>query len=132
MSDRPIAQQCGVPDGWTFQWVIDEFDLTFNGLAMASLRYHMDHAVTACRGARREAYQSMLDEFEELRDRRVMTREHVEHHANHRKGLVEALRVDCPECERHLREHNEAKRKRGADIRAARHKFVDLMPGLWS
>lgn len=132
MSDKPIAQQCGVPEDWSFQWVIDEFDSSFNTLAMASLRYHMDHAVTVCKGVRREEYQSMLDEFQELHDREVMTREHIEHYASHRKGLIEMLRIDCDECRRHYEEYSQARDKHEDDTMAARHKFVDLMPGLWS
>lgn len=127
-----IENRCGIPEGWSLGWVIDEFDSSFDVLAMASLRYHMDHAVTLCMGRRRREYQAMFDEFKELRTRRTMTTEHVEHYASHRKGVIEMLRVDCEECEYHHQEYLRAKEAHRDDIQAARHKFVDLMPGLWS
>jgi hypothetical protein len=45
----------------SMDWIVDEFDASFNALATASLRYHMDHAVTYCSDERRAEYQDIID-----------------------------------------------------------------------
>ncbi|MEC4833772.1 hypothetical protein R2362_03160 [Mycobacteroides chelonae] len=46
-------------------WIIDEFDSSFNDLACASLRYHMDHSVCYCDDKRRAVYQDIHDRLME-------------------------------------------------------------------
>ncbi len=48
-----------------FDWVIDEFDASFNDLAVASLRYHQDWAITFCSDERRARYQELIDRLSE-------------------------------------------------------------------
>lgn len=127
-----IAEKCGIPSNWTFGWVIDEFDASFDKLAMASLRYHLDHAVTVCEGEWRVKLESMLDEFEEINARQSASAESLDHFESHDMDVMDLLRLNCAECDRHTDEANAADRQLFADRQAVRHKFVDLMPGLWS
>lgn len=49
----------------SINWIIDEFDHSFNDLAVASLRYHMDHSVCYCEDDRRDTYQDIIDRLNE-------------------------------------------------------------------
>lgn len=46
-------------------WILDEFDASFNELASGSLRYHMDYAVTYCSDEQRARYQGLIDRLSE-------------------------------------------------------------------
>ena len=62
------GEAVGAPPRFTdaaFDWVIDEFDDSFNDLAVASLRYHQDWAITLCDGERRARYQDLIDRLSE-------------------------------------------------------------------
>lgn len=62
------GEAVGAPPRFTdaaFDWVIDEFDDSFNDLAIASLRYHQDWAVTSCSDERRARYQDLIDRLSE-------------------------------------------------------------------
>ncbi|CPT82205.1 Uncharacterised protein [Mycobacteroides abscessus] len=62
------GEAVGAPPRFTdavFDWVIDEFDDSFNDLAIASLRYHQDWAITFCDGERRARYQDLIDRLSE-------------------------------------------------------------------
>lgn len=49
----------------TFDWVIDEFDHSFNALAIASLKYHCDWAITGIEDQRRAEFQQLIERLEE-------------------------------------------------------------------
>ena len=133
MNNREVEALCGIPKDWNFMWVIDEFDSSFDTLAMASLRYHMDYAVTLCEGERRETYQSLLEEFEEINERNTFTREHREHFDTHdSKDVIAFLNRRCDICDEFMDKLDAMEDKRDSDRKAARHKFIDIMPGLWS
>lgn len=48
-----------------FDWVIDEFDSSFNALAIASLKYHRDWAISDIGDERRAEFQQLIERLEE-------------------------------------------------------------------
>ena len=132
MNNREVEALCGIPKDWNFMWVIDEFDSSFNTLAMASLRYHMNHSVAVCAGKQRATFQSPLDRFEEAQHRDTSPHGYMDHFSQHREGVIELLRLKCPECKEFQAQKDEARQKRKADINKLRHEFVNILPWLWS
>lgn len=120
-------------------WIIDEFDASFNQLACASLRYHLDHSV-ADNDEHREEWEALItrlsepepeftdaemavleppgwtfeDDFEPLPDGRYLLRKS----SPERLAAYEAHRLrDVAYDER---------------IQQARHDFINVLPKLWS
>lgn len=62
---QDAVKACGLDFG--LDWVIDEYDSSFDEVAKASLRYHLNYAVTAPQeGAVAALYQEYLERFESL------------------------------------------------------------------
>ncbi|MBF6326561.1 hypothetical protein IU451_29095 [Nocardia cyriacigeorgica] len=124
----------------SLDWIIDEFDSSFNDLAIASLRYHMDFSVCVCTDDRRARFTSLVerlsepwpgftdaelaileppgwtfaDEFEPLPNGLFRVRE----------STPEQAAVYAAARERELAWHER--------IQQARRDFVDVIPELWS
>lgn len=108
-------------------WILDEFDSSFNNLAIASLRYHLDYSV--CNNSDvRVKYEDLIARLSE--DSPGLTPEQSE----------AALSITFPMTsssltqEQHaaldaVRENESMWQER---IDKARHDFVDIMRGLWS
>ncbi|MFD3594296.1 hypothetical protein ACFWU5_16355 [Nocardia sp. NPDC058640] len=129
----------GLPK-YSIDWIIDEFDASFNDLAVASLRYHMNFSVCWCSDEQRTTYMDLVarltepaptfttaemgilnppgwtfeDEFERPPNGNCRMRESTPE----QKTIYAAFRE---------REHAYNER-----IRQARHDFVDIIPELWS
>lgn len=122
-------------------WIIDEFDSSFNDLAIASLKYHMHHSVAVCENPNK--YQNLIDRLSEEEPGTT-----AEEHAAietwdivdrsdpqyGKDGKIIGYRVppSTPEASAAFKTWEvrcAAHRKR---ILQARHDFVDLMPELWS
>ncbi|AID58882.1 hypothetical protein PBI_GAIA_63 [Mycobacterium phage Gaia] len=119
-------------------WILDEFDSSFNDLAIASLRYHLDYSVCDNED-NRERYEDVIarlseesptftdeemailqppgwspkDDFEYVDGRMLLKRAN-----SAQEAIYKAF---------HQREDEYRER-----IQQARHDFVDLMPMLWS
>ena len=120
-------------------WILDEFDSSFNDLAIASLRYHLDFSVCD-NESRRDVYEDLIarlgekpptftdeemavlhppgwdlkDEFEEMPDGSFVMKES--------RPEVRVIH------ERHWQREDEYRER----IKQARHDFVDVMGSLWS
>lgn len=127
-------------------WVLDEFDVSFNELAISSMKYHMDYAVTDCTPERRAKYENMIERLTRqaypITDAELDALEGVnkvdldtlndddfwEAITNPERTPEQAALVEDYSARKE--QHNNAQWER---IKAARIEFVsDILPGLWS
>ncbi len=125
----------------SMDWIVDEFDASFNALATASMRYHMYHAVTYCSDKRRAQYQDIIDRLnqpevtmfdpgeEEIENRWQDSRKVWR---NKLRGNDPSMLNDRDEFEKYTERYRSRQKERDALINQARHDFVDIMPTLWS
>lgn len=136
---KTYAEAVGV-DGLHLDWILDEFDSSFNELAAGSLKYHMDYAVTYCSPEQRAEYQDLIDRLSERSPGFTEEELAVLHPVGWSfeddfEQLPEGgARMKPPRDEEKTayeaywaREEEWCKRRD-----QARHDFVDIMPGLWS
>lgn len=133
------GEAVGAPPRFTdaaFDWVIDEFDDSFNDLAIASLRYHQDWAVTFCDDERRARYQDLIDRLSEPSPDFTDDEWAVITAAGDRLVRVDGQRrmlrpLTDPERQVYAerRERTAAWEQR---MSQARRDFVGIMPELWS
>lgn len=120
-----------------FNWVIDEFDDSFNDLAIASLRYHQDWAITRCDEERRATYQDLIDRLGKSAPEPTDAESAV------LRGGWPARREPLPGGRVRIHPPSDAERAVRDAIRAresewiarqdqARHDFLDVMRELWS
>lgn len=110
-------------------WILDEFDSSFNDLATASLRYHMDHAVTYCDDEQRAKYQDLIDRLNEPSPEFTAEEDAILHGPGYRDRLFGESTSE----ERAARNAwIERCHQRDRRIDQARHDFVDVMRNLWS
>ncbi|MGY1946599.1 hypothetical protein [Nocardia asiatica] len=114
-------------------WILDEFDSSFNRLAIASMRYHMDYSVTSCR---REMCAKFEDLIERLSERKPRVADTPEKSAIldaywHKYGLDGVNRAD-PEIDAIHDDFWARENAYHERIRQARHDFIDILPHLWS
>ncbi|WP_280389828.1 hypothetical protein [Nocardia wallacei] len=114
-------------------WIIDEFDASFNDLAIASLRYHMDHSVAYCDPERRARYKDLIERLSERKPRVADTPEKRAIIAAHwdAHGL-DGINLAAPDIDAIHDDYWEREKAFHERIQQARHDFVDIMPGLWS
>lgn len=132
----------GAPDFLkSMDWIVDEFDASFNALATASLRYHMDHAVTYCSDERRAQYQDIIDRLNPPHPKRFdpgeeeiekRWRDSRKDWRNRLRGNDPSMLNDLDEFEEYTERYRDRQKERDAVINQARHDFVDIMPTLWS
>ncbi len=114
---------------YSIDWMIDEFDASFNELAVASLRYHLGFSVCDNED-RRPVYEDLIARLSE-RDP-LFTAEELA--IIHPPGSThdDRMRPSTPE----QKAVYETSRLRTAAynerIRQARHDFIDILPELWS
>lgn len=116
-------------------WILDEFDSSFNDLAIASLRYHMDHAVTYCNDERRKQYQDLVDRLAERRPRFTAAEMDVLHPPGEEFDIereLQRISEDDPVRDAIYAAQRERENAYHDRIRQARHDFIDVLPGLWS
>lgn len=115
-------------------WIIDEFDANFNALAVASLRYHMDHSVALCTDDKREKYTELIARLTEKEPKMFNDDEgHLREHL-HSSNLSELFGTDTrnPEMDAVFERYREREKAYLERVQQARHDFVDIMPELWS
>lgn len=122
----------------SLDWVIDEFDASFNDLAVASMRYHMDWSVCYCDDERRAKYESMIARLSEpAPDTTPEEHAAIETWDMFSGEMNEDGSRTVPPCPPEAgsafdswQERLDAHKDR---ISAARIEFVrDILPGLWS
>lgn len=129
---------------YSLNWVIDEFDSSFNELAVASLRYHLDHSV-ACNEERREQWEALIERlsesYESFTDEEMDVLERAEQEVGdlfqpvyNDDGTVKhyKLRESTP-AEKSVYDAERARELAYHErIQQARKDFVDVLPWLWS
>lgn len=116
-------------------WILDEFDSSFNDLAISSLKYHMHHSVARC--ADPEKFQGLIDRLSE--EQPDMPHELMEFYLQDRitkKVGENFVRWETPETTPRIDQLREEYRQSELDyderINKARHDFIDILPWLWS
>lgn len=124
---------CGIPKDYDIDWILDEFDSSFDVLAVASLRYHLDYAITDSTW-KRPRYEALIRQFEQAQEARnvLLTDEEQEHLKSY---TIPQLLTHGPECEpckapqaRVMAAETESRRLQDQ----ARHDFIEILPELWS
>ncbi|MFC4128895.1 hypothetical protein [Nocardia rhizosphaerae] len=136
---KSYRELTGLPP-MSIDWILDEFDSSFNDLAIASLRYHMDYSVCVCPDERRAKYEDLIDRLSE-RDP-LFTEEELTilyPPGRKREDDYEQLpdgsyrrRPSTPEQQAVFDVSRERTAAYDERIRQARHDFVDIMRELWS
>jgi hypothetical protein len=137
--DKSYARLVGFPYG--IDWVLDEFDSSFNELAIASLRFHLDYS-HCDKEERRPVYEDLITRLGEPapdigETRRERTR--LDEHCSDIDGLFEPMaggysrmRPTPPDIKAIFKRHRLVEEAYNARIDQARHDFVDIMRELWS
>lgn len=122
----------GLPD-YSIDWIVDEFDSSFNDLAIASMKYHMDYSVCVCPDGRRARFEDLI---ERLSERRPLVADTEEKKAALRAdwdehGLGGIMRQD-PVIDAIHEDYWRRDNEFHARMQQARHDFIDVLPHLWS
>lgn len=119
-------------------WVIDELDSSFNALAVASLRYHLDHSIldNEDRRAHWEALIERLDEpypvITDLDGYLLDDGTAEPRFTPAGNGYYTSTFEPSDQMRDLLDRQQEAERQWQNRIQRARHDFVDVLPWLWS
>lgn len=109
-------------------WILDEFDASFNDLAIASLKYHLDHSVA---GGRDEVkYEDLIRRLGE--DSPELTDEEVEILHPPGQNLLDSQDRSTPERNATRTGYMQRVEEHRERIDQARHDFVNVMRELWS
>lgn len=133
MTDE-VLKAIGV-DKLTVGWIVDEFDSSFDQLAMGSLRYHLYHSVASNEGEYGDKLKALLDDFEALKIRNRSlwdSEEWREHSEAEHPGDEFYGPLSCGDCSDFIRELTAREDEWLKEQAALRHRFIDILPGLWS
>jgi hypothetical protein len=119
-------------------WILDEFDSSFNDLAIASLRYHLDFSVCDT-SAQRDVYEDLIARLGEAPPEFTDEEMAVLHPPGWRRsddfeerdGHI-YLKESTPEEKAIYEAHWKLEDEYHARINQARHDFVDIIGNLWS
>lgn len=120
-------------------WVIDEFDSSFNDLAIASLRYHLDFSICD-NESRRDVYEDLIarlgEEPPDFTDEEMAILQppgwKFEDDFEPLPGGGSRLRESTPEQGAVYRAFRVREDEHHARIQQARHDLIDILPHLWS
>lgn len=126
----------GSPQLRHLDWIIDEFNASFNNLAVASLRYHLDWSVCD-NSERRDVYENLICRLSEpCPDPTAEEDAAIEAWNPILVRDVETGRshlTECPPITNNAYKSWQAREDEWErQIDQARHDFVDIMRGLWS
>ncbi|QBP33280.1 hypothetical protein SEA_BRUTONGASTER_63 [Gordonia phage BrutonGaster] len=126
-SRQSYAEYCGVPY-LSVDWILDEFDSSFNDLAVASLKYHLELSV-ACNEHNRDRYEDLMKRLTE--EEPTFTKEESDL-VFAKEGGFFTPEADTPAGRSVFADYRDREKAYLERIRQARHDFVDIMPELWS
>lgn len=117
-------------------WLLDEFDSSFNDLAVSSLKYHLDFSICDNRD-RREKYEDIIARLEEKDPNVVDTPEKQAiwdaHYGKDDSDILGSINKEKPEAIRELfKDYRKRSKEHFERQQQARHDFIDIMPELWS
>ncbi|WP_040828965.1 hypothetical protein [Nocardia jiangxiensis] len=136
---KSYVELTGCPD-YSLGWILDEFDSSFNDIAIASLKYHQSYSVCYCDPERFAKYQDLIDRLGEPGPRftdEEMAILHppgwtLEDELEPLPGGGALLKPSPPEKKAVFAAYRERETEHHRRIQQARHDFVDIMPQLWS
>lgn len=118
-------------DKLTVGWIADEFDESFDTLAMASLRYHLYHSPCSNRGPYGEKLKALLEDFEDYhRNTYASVASRLGEHLDGVPG--DWIKHHCAECDEFLKQMDVEEAQERQRQKTLRHRFIDILPGLWS
>lgn len=129
-NEMDYAQAVGLKD-MSLDWIIDEFDASFNDLAIASMRYHMDWAVTYCDDETRAHFEDLIHRLSQ-RGEANFPADEAAHLESHSGSFSWKERRNCEECAAIFANYRVREEEARQDQMKARHDFVEIMPRLWS
>ena len=129
---RTYAQAVGFD--LPIDWILDEFDDSFNDLAIASMKYHMYYSVVETPPALKANMERIIADLsypEEKTDLSLKMGEHLKSIDGDLSFMMKHMKECsvCQEYKKQIKEEDEAYNKR---MLKARHDFVDIMVELWS
>ena len=117
---------------YSIDWILDEFDSSFNDLAVASLRYHLGFSVCDNED-RRPKYEDLIERLTEPRPRFTEEELAILRTGRTIEEELDALNERTPPDRSAVYDAYRAREDAYLErIRQARHDFVDIMPELWS
>lgn len=116
----------------SIDWILDEFDSSFNALAIASLRYHLDWSV-CCNEDRREKYEDIIARLTERQPTFTDEELAILHPPGSTwKDDLRLINESIPERDAVYKAYWQRQEEYDQRLAQARHDFVDIMPYLWS
>lgn len=113
-------------------WIIDEFDSSFNDLAIASLRYHLDYSICD-NEPRREKYEDLITRLSEPHPEVCDNdEEHAILDATTEHWFTGGPQKKSPEADAIFDRYHQREADWDARIKQARHDLIDIMRELWS
>lgn len=149
-----IAEKVGFSSSLDF--VIDEFDHSFNDLAIASMTFHLHHSPAGCSEEMAKKYTDLIERLSEDKSGFPYTGEDIKHKSTCVKGisnrtnaryraqdfglegdakmrfLEDSKKAVCEECQELRSRKHLYERQLKEDMTQARKDFVDIVPSLWS
>lgn len=121
-------------------WILDEFDASFNALAIASMRLHMDHPIYPCPDERRARFEALIERLGEPRPTFTEDELAILHPPGWKweddfeplPGGGSRMRESTPERQAVYDAQSERDDAHFARIQQARKDFIDVLPHLWS
>lgn len=134
--EMTYAEAVGLKD-MSIDWILDEFDSSFDDLAIASMKYHMDWSVAQFGEERRELYQDIIKRLEAGHRRDTLHTpdelEHIQSHMTEDNPLGLRRRgKECEECDTISQAYRAREIKLNEEHQQARHDFIKILPQLWS
>lgn len=128
-SQKSYAEITEYAEGLSMDWLIDEFDSSFNSLASSVLVYHMDYAVTSCSDQSRALYTDILNRLNETVD---FTEEEKAHLESCRLKSEDPLNMRCDVCKKAYDDYNDRNESLEERLMTARRDFIDISQEFWS
>lgn len=133
---RYARDLAGVPKDYSIDWIIDEFDESFNSVAAASLYYHLNLGV-ADNEHSREYFEKLSKELIESEKHTFeLTDEEIKHQdkifETWNTGKRSNLTCRCDICKNISKKIREAEKEKTRRVQKAREEFLEVLPCLWS
>lgn len=118
-------------DKLTVGWIVDEFDESFDTLAMASLRWHLYYSHCSNEGEYGNKLRALLEDFEDFH--RNTYESAARRFGDHLGGVSgDWIEHHCAECDEYLKQMEVEEDQDRQRQNTLRHRFIDILPGLWS
>lgn len=121
-----------LPKYYNIDWIIQEPDSSFDALAVACLKYHLEHSGVVLKQKDKEKYENLIEQFTvafhhtDNVDKNFDDSHWKEEYFD--KGVFDI----CGDCRNAMRESNKVYEEQHEMIQKARKDFIEILPELWS